>query len=338
MTSISMDPPCADPGMRRRAASPLSGLLTGVWLSFLMGLWPYGPAVAEPAPGPAPSSTSTFEFGDFALYVAEETPTIRAVLLALGGPDTRGFITGGPFGAPNPELEASLHLLGGDLRRLAREERFALLGTGHYGARALVDHPASDELLLSAITEGARVSGRHELHDAPLLIYGISGGSPQADGFALRHPERVAALLLKTPLNPRHRSSPEALAVPTYLILAEQDDYTDNHAIADVFKANRRAGGLWAVAVEPGIGHHTLTPAQRRLKVNWLGAIASLRVDAARAMTPLPVPASAGWLAEPGLGVAAWESFEGNRGTASWFPSKATAEDWQAFIRGNGSP
>ena len=60
-----------------------------------------------PASGDGPAAArEVVEFGDFTLYVPADVPTVRGILLALGGPDTRAFVSDGLFGAPKPELEA----------------------------------------------------------------------------------------------------------------------------------------------------------------------------------------------------------------------------------------
>ncbi|MFC1720289.1 hypothetical protein ACFL00_04025, partial [Pseudomonadota bacterium] len=83
----------------------------------------------------------TYEFGDFALYLPAEVPTVRGILLVLGGPDTRAFVSDGVFGAPVPELEASLHIQGQELRTLAADQRLAILGTSLKGQAGLPDLP-----------------------------------------------------------------------------------------------------------------------------------------------------------------------------------------------------
>lgn len=275
-----------------------------------------------------------YEFGDFALYLPADVPLVRGIVLALGGPDTRAFVSDASFGAPLPELEASLHLLGQDLRTLAADHGLAMLGTSLSGRAGLPNEPRTDELIFEAIHDAARISGRRELANAPVLLYGISGGTPQAAGFAARNPERVAALLLKVPGVPERLESAEALAVPTYLVLAGRETIADNQAVIAAFEANRRAGGLWGVATEPGVPHHSLTPDQRALTVNWLRAIVKLRLGA-EAHDPLrSVPEPAGWLGHPDIGVAHWASYPGDRQAASWLPSRATAEEWWEFVGG----
>ena len=122
-----------------------------------------------------------------------------------------------------------------------------------------------------------------------------------------------------------------ALVVPTLVILAERDGTVDNDAVVAVFEANRRAGALWALAVEPRVPHHSLTPAHRALTVGWLRAAAELRL-ANSADQPLRAVADpSGWLGHPGVGIANWGDYPRDRTLASWFPSQATAEAWWAF-------
>jgi dienelactone hydrolase len=297
-------------------------------LSFLLATLLASTAVAEEG---AAVPVEVLELGDFALLVPAHVPTVRGILLALGGPETRAFLTDGEFGAPKPELEASLHVLGQELRALAAEQGLAMLGTTRQGPDELPNQSQTDELIFAAILETARISGRSELAAAPIFVYGISGGTPQAIGFAARNPERVGALLLKSPGPPERLSSHEALAVPTYLVLAEHEVNADNQEVIAVFESNRRAGGLWAVALEPGVPHHSLRPSHRALTVNWLRAIVELRLGVSEQDPLRDVPESAGWLGHPDYGVADWAGYPGERRAASWFPSRATAEEWWEF-------
>lgn len=281
----------------------------------------------------AAAPAELFEYGEFSLYLPPDVPTVSGILLALGGPDTRAFASDGSFGAPSAELEASLHVLGQDLRTLAAELGLAILGTSRRGPTALPDQPGSDELIFNAIIQAASISGRRELAGVPIFVYGISDGTPQAAGFVARHPERVGAILLKVPAPPKRLDSAGALAVPTCLILAERETLADNRTVLAVFESNRRAGGLWAAAVQPGVPHHSLTPDQRALTVNWLRAVVKLRLGAPARDAIQAVPESAGWLGHEDYGVSDWAGYPGDRRAASWFPSRATAEEWWAFTR-----
>jgi hypothetical protein len=277
----------------------------------------------------ANASNEIFESGDLALYVPANVSEFRGIFLALGGPDTRAFFSSVPFGAPNPELEASLHILGQELRKLAAEQGLAMLGTSH----AVMDNtPASDEIIFKVLKDASAKTGRNELTKAPLLIYGISGGTPEAIGFTARNPMRVGALMLKVTAVPQRLKTSEALSIPTYIVLAEHDTFADNKAVIDVFKFNRAAGALWALAVEPNVPHHSLTSSHRAIVINWLREIAKLRLSESAQDGLRDVSESSGWLADFNNGVTSAENFKGDRKSASWFPTKVTAEEWISFV------
>ncbi len=280
----------------------------------------------------AAATVEVFEFGDFALYVPSNVSSVRGILLCLGGPDTRAFVTGGRFGAPIPELEASLHILGQELRKLATEKGLAILGTSR---AALTNDPTSDKLIFDTIREAAAKTGHSELTRAPLFLYGISGGTPEASGFTARNPGSVGALLLKAPGVPERLSSPETLAVPTYIMLGSRDVSTENAKITAMFKLNRGAGALWALAMEPNVPHHMLTPSHRAITINWMRAIVELRLGSSVEHPLRTIKESFGWLGNSAIGVSSWSNFNGDRRSASWFPSQTTAEEWKAFQQGN---
>jgi hypothetical protein len=273
---------------------------------------------------------TNIQFGDFALHIPANVHRVRGILLTLGGPDTRGFAAAGtPFRAPLPAVEASLHVLGEMLRDLAADRGLAILGTSRFGPFAYPNDPASDQLLLDAVAEAVALSGRLELLDAPFLIYGISGGAPEASGFTSRNPGRVAALFLTGPAGVEVLTG-EALGVPTYMILSELDEFVDNIALAAAFEANRSAGAPWALALEPGVSHFSLLPARRELIVNWMRAILPFRAAGGSLRER---PTHVGWLGDMATGnVAPAATYAGDLGTVSWFPTRPLAEEWAAFI------
>lgn len=105
------------------------------------------PDTTSPAFHAAPASEATnIQFGDFALHLPANVHHVRGILLALGGPDTRGFAVGTPFGAP-PPVEPLLQDLGARFRALAAERGLAILGSGRFGPRAYPNVPASDQVI-----------------------------------------------------------------------------------------------------------------------------------------------------------------------------------------------
>ena len=293
---------------------------------------PVGPDDRTDAPAlavesAAPQATNV-AFGDFALHIPANVRHVRGILVALGGPDTRGFAIGTPFGAPRPELEAALQDLGVRFRDLAAERGLAILGSGRFGPWAYPDDPASDQALLDAVAHAATLTGHGELPEAPLLLYGVSGGGPEAAGFTQRNPERVIGLFLKVPASAGPLTGP-ALAVPAYMVLAELDAFVDNAMLTETFETHRAAGAPWALALERGVPHHSLTPAQRQLTVDWMRAILPLG-----AANPIRLPwAEMGWLGDPVSGeIGPVENFGGDPDEASWFPRRPVAQAWARFI------
>ncbi|MEO5825431.1 MAG: hypothetical protein ABIR59_06050 [Gemmatimonadales bacterium] len=282
-----------------------------------------GSAVASAAGG------VVYQLGDFALYVPAAADGPRAVLVALGGPNTRAIATGEPFGAPFPPVEAALQVMGASLRALADQQRIAILGTA---LAAMPDGVGSDQQIVNAIAAGAAASGHPGLSTAPLLLFGLSGGGPEASGLAARHPDRVAGLLLKAPLEVAVLSTEAQRGVPTFMALAEFDVFVDNAALGRAFAANRAGGALWAMATEPGVPHFSFSPTLRTATLAWLGSVIDRRVAGSSSRLRTAVEQS-GWLGDQLTGKASpWGAFSGDRSAASWFPTRGAAEQWQVLM------
>jgi hypothetical protein len=278
---------------------------------------------AAAAPG------TIYQLGDFALYMPAGPDAPRSVIIALGSRNAKGFASGEPFGVPFPPIEAQLQAMGQSLRSLADEQRVAILGT------ALADMPndaLSDQRILNALQAGAEASGRPGLSVAPIVMFGLFGGAPEASGFTARHPSRVAGLLLKVPLSVAALTTPAQRQVPTLMVLAELEVFVDNTALGQAFAANRAGGALWAIAMEPGVPHQAFTPAFRTATREWLRSVLERRVAGSSGQTHA-MPSQSGWLGDPSTGeVSPWGTYRGDRSTASWLPTRDAAEQWQRLI------
>jgi hypothetical protein len=271
-----------------------------------------------------------FEFGDFALYVPAGVGPVKGVLLALGGPDTRAFATGQAFGAPVPAVEEALQALGLAFRTLASTSGLAVLGTS---AAAMANEANSDQLLLDAVETAGELSGRPDLIDAPVLMYGMSGGAPEASGFTVRNPGRVAGLFLKVPLSVSPVTNGDALNVPVYMVLAELDAFVDSTGLVASFVASRGAGALWGLAKELAVPHHSLSPVQRQVTIDWMSTILALRLPVNPSNPLGEIAENSGYLGDRVTGIAApWVSFTGDRSVSSWLPSQATAAGWETLV------
>jgi pimeloyl-ACP methyl ester carboxylesterase len=280
------------------------------------------------------AQSEVYDLGDAALFMPAGVQQPRAVLIAVGGPNTRAFVTGEPAApmAP-PPLEAALQGLGRSFRELAAEHGLALLAFPTAAVVPMPNGPDSDQRFRDALAAAAEASGRPGLASVPILLWAGSGGAPQAAGFTARHPDRVVGLFLKVP-PPELTLLTEASqrGVPTYMVLAGEEALFDNADLVAAFHANRGGGGLWSLAVEPGVLHHSLSPTQHGVTVAWLETVLNLRLpDAAGPLRTLDE--QSGWLGDNDTGeVSSWSDYGGDRASASWFPTADVAMQWRPLM------
>jgi dienelactone hydrolase len=112
------------------------------------------------------------------------------------------------------------------------------------------------QALLDALASFARRSGHAEVADAPLLLWGMSAGGEFNYEFAAWKPERVVAFVVnKGNVYYTGLTSDAARRVPGLLFTGETDLGYRIQAVNGLFGINRRAGALWALTQEPGVGH-----------------------------------------------------------------------------------
>jgi hypothetical protein len=255
---------------------------------------------------------------------------MRRAIIVLGGPVASGFVTGERIAsADDPDLEVSLQALGASLRTIARSAHVALLGSSTSG---MENSAASDNTLFAALSTAAETTERAELADTPVLMFGLSGGAPEAAGLVSRHPERAIGLLERVPVSVTVLTAPAALAVPTFVMQAELDEVVDNAAVRTTFSGNRAYGGLWALAVEPGVGYHVATNRGNGAASGWISNALALRLPATPGDPPIGLDQPAGWLGnQTTLEIAPWADYPGDRPTASWLLSQSAATSWKSL-------
>lgn len=269
-----------------------------------------------------------FTSGSYSVYVPAGVGPLRGAIISLGGGvTTSGFVTGGPLEPGNPVLEQSLQSLGASLRTLARTSHVALLGTTIH---SLPNSAASDIALFDALSGAAEASGHAELADAPVLTFGLDAGGLESAGLASRSPERTVGVLVRVPPSVPDITDPSALAVPTFVMLSELDNFTDNASVEATFSANRSRGGLWALAVEPGVEHAEATAKGNTANVTWIQTALALRLPATPGDPLVALDEPSGWLGNQStLDIAAWADFLGDRTEASWLLNQSAATSWK---------
>lgn len=271
-----------------------------------------------------------YVFGTNAVYVPSGAGPMRGAIMVLGGPVASGFVTGERIApANNPDLEVSLQALGASLRALARSAHVALLGSSTTG---MENSATSDDALFLALSTAAGASGQAEMAAAPVLMFGLSSGAREAAGLVSRHPERAIGLLARVPVDVTALTAPAALAVPTFVMQAQLDQVVSNTMVRTTFTGNRSQGGLWALAVEPGVGHNVATSRGNTAAISWITTALTLRLPATPGDPLIALAQPAGWLGDQTtLEIAPWADYLGDRAAASWLLSESAAMSWQSL-------
>ncbi|MEO5825193.1 MAG: carboxypeptidase regulatory-like domain-containing protein [Gemmatimonadales bacterium] len=280
------------------------------------------------------SAQEIYQIGAYAVLVPAGVAQIRGAIVTLGGPTTSGFVTGGSINGGQPN-EAALQALGADLRFLARSAGVALLGTAQI---ALANNTESDSEILAALRSAALASGHPELEAVPLVMFGLSAGAREAAGLASRLPQRTIGLLARVPVGVTALTEATQLAVPTFIMQGELDDAL-NASVQPVFSSNRAQGGLWALAVEAGATHSTVSVTGNAASTGWIRSALMLRLPSRQGDPLVTVNETVGWLGNQAtLEIARWGDYVGDRTTASWLPTDADAVTWkQLGTLGGGS-
>ncbi len=274
-----------------------------------------------------------YVLGTTAVFVPAGVGPMRGTIIALGGPYTDGFVTGGQIetSAGGTLAEALFQALGDSLRALARSERVALLGSH----TTMVNGASSDNDLFTSLSTAAQLSGHAEITAAPLLMLGFFTGSGEAAGLGLRYPERTVGLLARLPAAVSSLTAPAALAVPAFVMQAQLDTSADNAGVLATFLGNRSRGGLWALAVEPDFGHQP-TAGGNTTAVSWIRDALDRRLPTTAGQPLIALDEASGWLGnQTTLNIAAWADYQGDRTVASWILSAPQASSWRKFGGGD---
>ena len=195
----------------------------------------------------------------------------------------------------------------------------------------------------------AKLTGHAELENAPLALWGHSGGGHWCGGMVMTQPERVAAAWLRSgvPLfdpNPDrtaikpHRLPKAALAVPMMCNPGTKEGVTVKEGrFAKVWPANlsffekvRGRGGLLGIAIDPLTAHECGN--SRYLAIPWLDKCLELRLPEQPGQPLRKISTNGAWLAESTSTIAKPASqFNGDPLTMSWLPDEAIAKSWMQF-------
>ena len=209
----------------------------------------------------------------------------------------------------------------------------------------------SEKKFLQALGELATQSQHPELATVPWALWGHSGGAAWVGTMLALHPDRIAAVWLRSgtprlvsrenPSLPTLEFSASALAVPVMCNLGTKEGVTEKtgrfakvwEGVQPFFADFRAKGGLIGVAVDPNSSHDCGN--QRYLAVPWFDAILTARLPEKAGDAKLkPMPVERAWLA-PVLGDTAQPAgkYSGDAKTAVWLPDERIAKAWTEYVK-----
>jgi hypothetical protein len=273
------------------------------------------------------SVRETYMVGSHVIYVPARATTIRGVIVAIGGPDTRCWadprLSCAMPSLDHPDLISRLQQTGSSYRMLAASLGLAVLG-GRMGTEDVID----------ALSVAAVVTQRPELATAPFLVHGMSGGGPAAYRLVMGNPGRAAGLILRVAAPFPPADPGPARSLPALLIIAGADDPQLNSFNRGVYSAHRDAGGLWAFAEEPGAPHLSLSTSAQDLYLAWIASVLEQRLPATPGGQLRTIDEESGWLGNLAtFDIASWADYGGERSMAAWLPSEVAATRWRTVAR-----
>jgi pimeloyl-ACP methyl ester carboxylesterase len=294
-----------------------------------------------------PASTNTDELQTavtYTLWMPDGVKTIRGIIVHQHGAGTTASIEGST-------AAYDLHW-----QALAKKWDCALLGPSYHVLNEKIDlspggselwfdpRKGSEKTFLKALDEFAAKSGHAEIKAVPWCLWGHSGGGIWADVMADLHPERVAALWLRSGSAAMFRSKPEfpqpgipaaAFAIPTMCNPGAKElkklPYTGTLTTFQEFRAK---GAPIGFAPDPRTDHECGD--SRYLAIPFLDACLAMRLPdkGATNQNLKPVDISTAWLAPwPATEAQPAAAFKGNPNEVVWLPNEAVAKAWMEYVK-----
>jgi dienelactone hydrolase len=270
---------------------------------------------------------ANYDKAEFRLWYPDDLARIRAIVLLVPGSngDGRGQVDE-PF-----------------WREFATRHHVALVGcrfTDKQHDQMFIEHyvevsKGTGQALLDTLGRFATRSNHAELATAPLMLWGMSAGGEFNYEFAAWKPERVVAFIVnKGNVYYTALASQAARNVPGMMFIGEKDLEFRNHTIQGLFAINRRAGALWGLAQEPGIGHEV--GRSRDFAGMFFEEMMSLRLpDGVAGTTLRPLPDKSGYFGD--LKTMTFQAVAESKpptAPAAWLPTEKLARAWQAIVSG----
>jgi len=291
----------------------------------------------------------------YTVWIPPAVETLRGVIVHQHGCG-EGSCKSGQTGALDLHWQA-----------LARKHNCALLAPSYEqpnGANCQMwcdPRNGSDATFQRSLADLGAQSGHPELATVPWALWGHSGGGHWAGGMLMLHPQRIAAVWLRSgvplfePIEGRaikpHTLPEAALEVPVMCNLGTKEGVTvKDGRFSGVWPANekffrrmRSQGALIGVAIDPLTSHECGNA--RYLAIPWLDACLTARLPDQPGQPLRSMPTEGAWLVpfDPGQPQASTNplpasKFSGDPALSLWLPSETIARAWATFVADTNVP
>ena len=285
-----------------------------------------------------------------------QVPVTYTLWIPDGATRLRGIIVHQHGAGTTASIEGSTAAYDLHWQALARKWDCALLGPSYHVSNEKIDlSPGGSELwfdprhgsektFLKAIGDLAAKSGHPEIETVPWALWGHSGGGIWANVMSIHHPDRVAAIWMRSGSAIMFRTKPEfpqpevpagVYAIPSMCNpgVKEKPNIPWTGTLA-TFQEYRDKGAPIGFAPDPRTGHECGDC--RYLAIPFFDACLAMRLPdkGSKDQTLKPVDMSQAWLA-PLLGDQAVPaaSYQGNSNKAVWLPNEAVAKAWMEYVK-----
>lgn len=297
------------------------GLVVG---ALLMALPASGAAVAATFDESAPPGAN-YDKAEFRLWLPDGAGPLEALVILVPGSNGEGrTMVDNPFWQAFA-VKHRLGLVGCHLTDKPHDQPFIeeYVDVSKGSGQAFLD---------SLVALGAK-AGHPEIGTLPLMLWGMSAGGEFDYEFAVWKPERVIAFIVNKGNIYYTALAPSATRqIPALWFTGEKDLDFRVRTVTGIFAVNRRAGALWALTEEPGIGH--AVGRSQELGAMLFEDVLPMRLPV-RGEPLQPISAKSGYLGDLATRVYAPVGPEGppNHLTA-WLPTERMGKAWQAVVSG----
>lgn len=191
-----------------------------------------------------------------------------------------------------------------------------------------------DGLLLLLRRFGSETK-HQELRDAPILLWEWSAAASFGTTFAAMHAERTIGFVR---YHTHRRGLSEDLRplkqIPALLIAGGKDETAGVGDSERFWQLGRAAGAPWTFAIEPDSPHsspeiHEQTA--KALTIPWIAGTLQQRLGRKSLQS---IRDDSGWLADArSFSIGSYDTFAGEKATASWLPDEASSRGWQTVVQ-----